>query len=225
MVRGTAGEAVRWPSSRGSLAETALRRRFGAVLGILLALGGPLACAATRVETRWKDPALSSEALAFRKLIVLAQLEDEVMRRAAEDEIVRVVSASPRAQALGTEVAPAYRWIPTSALGDVAGMQATVEAAGFDGAVVLQLVSDEERIRYHPGSYQVWWGYSVGPYDPGYTTRTRIVRVETRLYSVADKKLLWAGVTRTLNPHDLVDLVDEIARAVGDELEAQRLEP
>jgi hypothetical protein len=32
-------------------------------------------------------------------------------------------------------------------------------------------------------------------------------------------------VTRTLNPHDLVDLVDEIARAVGDELEAQRLAP
>jgi hypothetical protein len=71
----------------------------------------------------------------------------------------------------------------------------------------------------------VWWGYSVEPYDPSYTTRTRIVRVETRLYSVAEKKLLWAGVTRTLNPHDLVDLVEEIARAVGDELETQGLAP
>jgi hypothetical protein len=49
--------------------------------------------------------------------------------------------------------------------------------------------------------------------------------VETRLYSVSEEKLLWAGVTRTLNPHDLVELVDEIARAVGDELEAQRLAP
>jgi hypothetical protein len=193
--------------------------RLGLV--IVLALGGALACASTRVETRWKDPALDTEALAFRKLIVLAQLEDEGLRRAAEDEIVRVVSTSPRARAYGTEVVPAYRWIPTSALGDVPGMQATVEAAGFDGAVVLQLVSDEERVRYHPGSYQVWWGYSVGPYDPGYTTRTRIVRVETRLYSVAEKKLLWAGVTRTINPQDVVELVDEIARAVGEELEAQ----
>jgi hypothetical protein len=122
-------------------------------------------------------------------------------------------------------VVPAYHVIPSSALGDVAGMQATVEAAGFDGAVVLQLVSDEERVRYHSGSYQVWWGYAVGPYDPGYTTHSRIVRVETRLYSVAKKKLLWAGVTRTLNPHDVVDLVDEIARAVGAELDAQRIAP
>jgi hypothetical protein len=208
-----------------SAGRPAWTRRLGARLAILLVLAGLLACASTRVETRWKDPALDDEALAFRKLIVLAQLEEEALRRAAEDEIARVVSASARAQAHGTQVAPAYQWIPTSALGDVAGMQAIVEAAGFDGAVVLQLVSDEERVRYHPGSYQVWWGYSVGPYDPGYTTRTRIVRVETRLYSVAEKKLLWAGVTRTMNPQDVVELVDEIARAVGNELEAQGVAP
>jgi hypothetical protein len=208
-------EALRRRAALGTVAFTAL----------VLALGGPLACASTRVETRWKDPALSAEALVFHKVIVLALVTEEATRRATEDELVRVLSASPRAQTNRTLVAPAYQWIPSSALGDVASMQATVEAAGFDGAVVLRLVSDEERITYVPGQYNAWWGYGVGPYDPGYTTRDRIVRVETRLFSVAEKKLLWAGVTRTLNPRDLPHLVDGIARAVGDELEAQGLLP
>jgi protein-S-isoprenylcysteine O-methyltransferase Ste14 len=222
--------------------EPTLRRRFGAeyeaycrrvprwwprlarTLFVASVLSGPLACAGTRIETQWKDPAATSEALAFRKVVALAQVEDETTRRAAEDELARVLAAGPKAQARGMQALPAYPLIETAELGDVAAMRAQVEGAGFDGAVVMRLVSDEERVTYVPGRYETMWGRVVSS-DPGYTTVDRIVRVETRLYSIAQGKLLWSGVSRSFNPRDLADLVDEVAHAVGAELEAQGLAP
>jgi protein-S-isoprenylcysteine O-methyltransferase Ste14 len=217
--------------------EPTLRRRFGAeyeaycrrvprwwprLLGLLL-IGG-LGCASTHVETQWRDPALAPGDLAFQKVIALAQVDDETTRRVAEDELVRVLSASPRARERGMQARPSYELIEDAELADVAALRRKVEGAGFDGAVVLRLVSDQERIQYVPGRYEVLWGRAVR-YDPGYTTVDRIVRVETSIYSIAQGRLLWSGVSRTFNPNDLADLVEEVIRAVGADLERQGLLP
>ena len=190
-------------------------------LGLSAALAG---CASTRIETQWKEPGLAAKDLAFRRVIALAQLDDETTRRAAEDELVRVLTSSPRAQARSMEASPAYELISTSELGDVAGMRRKVEAAGFDGAVVMRLIASEERVTYMPGRYETMWGRVVS-YDPGYTVVDQIVRVETGLYSIRERELLWSGVTRTMNPRDLRDLIEEVARAIGQELEAQGVAP
>jgi protein-S-isoprenylcysteine O-methyltransferase Ste14 len=217
--------------------EPTLRRRFGADyeaycrrvprwlprLGALLLLG-LVACATTRIETQWRDPALAPGDLAFQRVIALAQVEDRTTRRVAEDELVRVLSSSPRAQARGMLVRPSYELIDGAELEDVAALRRKVEGAGFDGAVVLRLVSDQERIQYVPGHYEVLWGRAVR-YDPGYTTVDRIVRVETSIYSIAQGRLLWSGVGRTLNPDDVGELVDDVIRAVGAELEKEGLLP
>lgn len=221
--------------------EPTLRRRFGAAyedycrrvprwwprlgrLLLVLPLCAVLACATTRIETQWQEPGLAAEQLAFRRVIALAQVGDETTRRAAEDELVRMIASGPGAQARGMQVEPAYRRIPTAELGDVAALRAKVEAAGYDGAVVLRLVSDRERVTYVPGHYEVMWGAAVR-YEPGYTDVDRIVRIETTLYSIRESKPLWSGVSRTLNPRDVRKLVDDVVRAVGRELKARGLAP
>ena len=62
-------------------------------------------------------------------------------------------------------------------------------------------------------------------HEPGYTDVDRIVRIETSLYSIREGKRLWSGVSRTLNPRDVRELVDDVVRAVGAELEEQGLAP
>jgi protein-S-isoprenylcysteine O-methyltransferase Ste14 len=222
--------------------EPTLRRRFGAeydeycrrvprwwprlswLLLVAAALGSLLGCAATRVETQWKDPATTAQDFAFRRVIAIAQVEDDTTRRVAEDEMVRVLAAGPRAQTRGMQASPSYRLIGMDELDDVAAMRAKVEAGGFDGALVMRLIATEERVTYVPGRYETGWGRVVS-YDPGYTTVDQIVRIETSVYSVTQGKRLWSGVTRTLNPSDLPELVDEVAQAIGRELEAQGLAP
>ena len=89
---------------------------------------------------------------------------------------------------------------------------------------VMRLIASEERVSYMPGHYEYGWGRVIS-YDPGYTRIDQIARIETSLYSVTQGKRLWSGVTRTLNPSDVPGLVEEVARAVGRELEAQGLAP
>jgi protein-S-isoprenylcysteine O-methyltransferase Ste14 len=198
--------------------------RLSRLLLVAGVLGCSLACAATRIETQWKDSAITAQDLAFRQVIAIAQVEDETTRRAAEEELVRVLESGLRAKARGMQAAPSYPLITAPELADVAAMRAKVEAGGFDGAVVMRLIGSEERVTYMPGRYETTWGRVVS-YDPGYTTVDRIVRVETSLYSITPGKRLWSGVTRTLNPSDLPELVGEVARAIGKELEAQGLAP
>jgi protein-S-isoprenylcysteine O-methyltransferase Ste14 len=198
--------------------------RLGRLLLLALPLCAALACATTRIETQWQEPGLAAGQLAFRRVIALAQVDDETTRRVAEDELARVIASGPGAQARGMQAEPAYRTIPSAELGDVAALRAKVEAAGYDGAVVLRLVSDQERVTYVPGHYEVMWGAAVR-YEPGYTDVDRIVRIETTLYSIREGKPLWSGVSRTLNPRDVRKLVDDVVRAVGQELQAQGLAP
>jgi protein-S-isoprenylcysteine O-methyltransferase Ste14 len=221
--------------------EPALRRQFGAeyeaycrrvprwwprLHSVLLVglLAVPLACASTRIETQWKEPSAGPQDFAFARVIALAQVHDETTRRVAEDELVRVLGSSPSAQARGMQVRPAYPLIPIEELEDVTALRHKVEGAGFDGAVVLRLVSDQERVEYVPGHYEVMWGAAVR-YDPGYTRVDRIVRIETSVYSIAQGRLLWSGVSRTLNPRDLPELIEEVIQAAGAELQRQGLLP
>ena len=184
--------------------------------------GLALACASTRIETQWKDPSLAAQDLAFRRVIAIAQVEDGTLRRVAEDELVRVLGASPRARARGMQTSASYPLIEDRELADVAAMRRKVEANGFDGAVVMRLIASEERVTYVPGRYETMWGRVVS-YDPGYTTVDQIVRIETSLYSIPQGKRLWSGVTRTLNPSDVPALVDETVKAIAAELEEQGL--
>lgn len=58
---------------------------------------------------------------------------------------------------------------------------------------------------------------------PGYRVDHRDVTVETRIYSLADNKLVWAGRTKTDNPKSVDDLVQSTADAVGAQLAAAQL--
>src|ERR1051325_5257077 len=53
---------------------------------------------------------------------------------------------------------------------------------------------------WYPGPY----------YDRGYYTTDTVVSMETLVYSVPDSRLLWAGVSRTINPGKISKFVDDL---------------
>jgi hypothetical protein len=198
-------------------------RKAGRALLVLCVLSGPLACATT-LETQWKDPSARAEDFAFHKVIALALVDAERTRRSAEEAMAAALARGPRAQAGALEALPAYPLIASSELADADALRAKLERLGFDGAVLMRLVSDADRVTYVPGRAETFYGVVVR-YEPGYYDVDRILRVETNLYSVADGRLLWSGVTKTVDPSDLEDLVDGIAKAVRDALADQGLVP
>jgi hypothetical protein len=182
--------------------------------GIVL-LGAICGCASTTLTSTWKEPGAGP--IQFRKVLVVAPSRDPNVRRSAEDEMVREIKSA--------HAVASYTFIPETELGNDEAIRARARAAGFDGAVVMRVVSVDKEATWVPG---VWSGgiYAYGgwpAYDPGYTRIDTYVRVETNVYSVADDKLLWASASRTTNPSSVRDLVDDTAEAVAKEMKKQGL--
>jgi hypothetical protein len=202
-------------------------RKIISVLLIGAAALSITSCATTRFVSTWTAPDTAN--LRFEKILVLVIHNDENMRRLAEDEIVRLVK---QAQAI-----PAYSLIPATEIGDLDKVMARIKQAGIDGAVVLRVVGESQRLTYVPGATTWYPGPyygSLGGYhswawnavqDPAYLRKDTLVRVETNIYSVINDKLLWSGQSETVNPMFLNVLVKDVATAAAEELRNQKLIP
>ena len=151
--------------------------------------------------------------LQFDKILVLVLVQDPLVRQRGEEELVRQIR---KAEAIAS-----YTVMPTQQLDENQFKQAVVDS-GADAIIVMRPVSDEQEIRYVPGSYPMayntYWGYYGWAYpvvySPGYYQNDRIVGVETNIYDTSDGKLVWSGVSQTTNPKDAEKLVADTAKAV-----------
>ena len=194
---------------------------------VLMAAGlGLVSCSAsTSLENSWRDPTVTGP-LNFNKVLVVMVTKDGATRRTVEDAIVKRITARRHVEAV-----PSYQVLLESDLRDKEHAKQLVEAAGFDGAVVMRIVGVDKEVNYVPGTYPSpyynFWGYYdyawPAVYDPGYLQTDTIVNVETMVYSVKDGKLVWTGTTETFNPSNVDDMVDGISAAVSKEMTKQGL--
>jgi len=187
-------------------------------------------CATSQIESAWRDPATTAQSLEFEKVLVVAMARDGVLRRKAEDELVLALQKGPKAQAGQMSVTPSYLVLDESELSSVERARAKMKAEGFDGAVLMSFLSSQERITvdtpaYPAGSMWGYYGRRGAFYDPVSVHSDTIVRIQTDIYSVSQEKLLWSGVSRTMNPSNLEGLVAGVAHAVADELRKESLLP
>ena len=179
----------------------------------ILALVLPLylGCASTKMTKNWVYP--EHGPLEFNKILVLVLVQDPLVRQRGEEELVRQIR---KAEAIAS-----YTVMPTKQLDENQFKQAVVDS-GVDAIIVMRPVSDEQELRYVPGSYPAaygtYWGYYGWAYpvvySPGYYQNDRIVGVETNIYDTSDGKLVWSGVSQTTNPKDAEKLVADTAKAV-----------
>lgn len=209
--------------------QTRLVRVTAAVL-LAASLGG---CAASTIENAWVEPTATAQSFALKKTLVVALARDGSIRRSTEDALDRAISAGPRGASGELVVDPSYPLLDDGELADVAAARKKVEAAGYDSVVLVRFVSSHQEVTVEPPSYAGgFWGgggYGYGGrvvmYDPGAVRTDTILKLQIDIYSLAEQKLLWSGVSRTLNPTDLEKLVDGVAAAVRDDLRERGLVP
>jgi hypothetical protein len=182
------------------------------------------ACATTTFESTWKSPDARPLRLAGRKVVTVFVSKDPLMRRRAEDAMAREINAR------GAEGVPSYTFLSDGEIGDRAAAKAKADALGFAGAVVMRVVGSET-IYNNTRSDVVWagpeyrrfwggyWGWGWGAaWQPGALSVSRIVKVETLIYSLEQDQLVWGGVSRTIEPGRIEDFVAELAAAVSKQM-------
>lgn len=188
------------------------------------------ACASTTLQTTWRGPSARTVQLADKKVVGLFISADPALRRSAENAMARELSAR------GAQGVPAYTVLDETEIRDRDGSRRKLESLKFSGAVVMRIVGSETQVRSEPGTWSTgahyrhfWGGYWdfgwASASDPSHVTVDRTVSVETLVYSFGHDELIWAGISRTVNPTGIDDFIAELASAVTKNMASDGLLP
>lgn len=196
---------------------------------LLALLLSAAALAGTKFTSTWKAPDAAGISFAGKKVAALIISDDQDLRTSGEEALVRELAAIGLTQAVAS-----YRMVPREELRDPDKAKGWYERAAVEGVVAMRLVKADTRQTWTPSlwsspTYSSLWSYygygwsNVYVYDPGSTRTDTVAIVETLVFSVPQNKLLWAGVTETMNPKDAQRTIKDIVTATVKEMRKQGL--
>ena len=172
------------------------------------------ACAArpTRVTTTWVDP--NPPAPDFRKIVAIFIGGDSTLRRSIEDRLAQRIP----------NVVASYTLVPDNRLTDPDRVRADLMNAGFDGAVVVTLLSVESAGRAPSAtpSEDLWEYLRRTPRSALTPGRETVITMVSRIYSVNEGRLLWAGRSESFNPLSIRELVNMLVDSAASEIRRHR---
>jgi hypothetical protein len=183
-----------------------------------------VACASTIVGSAWFDT--SYQGGPFKKIIVVGAGAPD--QRVFEDAFARQLRSA------GVESTPGYTLLSGEGEQSDAAFTAALDRSGADGVLIVQLLSVDTHTQIAttmaPGPPMSWgWGRAPTP-SFGRTSvpmpqvsQQNIARVETRLYEIHSRQLIWAASTDTFNPTSVARETPGFAELVIRELRARGL--
>jgi hypothetical protein len=185
-------------------------------------------CSTTEFVSTWRSPTAQPLRLAGTKVVAVFMSKNESVRRHAEDAMAREITRR------GAQGVASYTVIDERLIRDEKFARSAFERLGFAGSVVMRVVGSQTQVYYQPSYWTAYpyyghfwggyWGWGWGSvYAPGYLETEKVVSVETLIYSLRQDQLVWAGVSRTIDPSNLDSFIEELASAITDQMKSDGL--
>jgi hypothetical protein len=199
---------------------------------IIILTGLMVACATTtQLRKSWSDPSLAgSPVKPFNKVLVLVALKNEMSQRVAEDQLVSLIKNGTAVQS--------YSYLTPADTSKKEIVEKLIKD-GFDGIITMRVKAVVQTKTTNPGtSYGNWYStsYYTG-YGYGYSA-TYVVGssgnngpstvdvnsgkdyiIETNIYSLEKRMLLWSGSTASLKPNKIESAMNGIVSTIRKELQ------
>jgi len=194
-------------------------------LALAVATVASLSAAITFTST-FKSLDAGAVNLAGKKVAALVISNDDSLRVAGEESLVRALTAR------GMQAVATYRIAPKEELRKAETARPWFEKGGFEGVVAVRPISADTQQVYTPAmwvgtNYGTLWGYYgygwSAVFVPGSRQKETTVVVETLVFSVPRNQILWGSVTETKNARDLRAFVEELAKASVEQMQKQGL--
>ena len=91
-----------------------------------------------------------------------------------------------------------------------------------DAVIITQLVGKETKDVYQRGGV-TRYGYFGYTRNPGYSSTTKKVRLETNLYDAKTGKLIWSGISKTLSKDSTDRIMNDVIKTVIANLKKNKL--
>jgi hypothetical protein len=159
----------------------------------------------------------------FAKVLVVSVGGDLAQQRIFEDILAE------KLRTVGVDGVQGYRFLPDSKASEVQ-LDAAVSRAGADGLMLVRFkgvrTETEVRTSMVPGPLGPgWYGWYGSWYAVPEVYQTRIATIETSLFDVGTKKLVWTGVTETYDPVSFRKDAGRLADIIVGAIATHRLTP
>lgn len=198
-------------------------KRILVMVALLAIAVTAVSCGTTTTMTqRWSDPAYVGQP--GQKMMVIALAKSERNQMVWESAFSQALTREKVTPLVGS------KFLPPNNAADEATLKQVVKESGANLAAVTRLIAVDKETSYVPGStyytpapaYYGMYGYYNSAYamvhDPGYYQENTIVKLETNVYDVATEKLVWSGVTETLNPETAQEVANSVAYKVTEDM-------
>ena len=201
-------------------------RKLTTQTSLLLATFVLSGCQTTALQSAWFDPSFTGGPM--HRIAVVAVGVSPASRRLAEDVFTQ------RLRAQGVHGAPGWAVVPDTAREAPGPFAEAVRASGAEGLLVIRVLGVDTRTNVSTmmvtttapmwgpgwGSTRVWATTTV---PVSQVSQYNLWMVETSLYEVATERVVWSGVTQTVNPSDFQRDVSGFADVIIGQLAARRL--
>jgi hypothetical protein len=189
---------------------------------VFLLFGLFYACAGMKMTHDWKDKKYANGYLQNVMVVGVARTLDK--RRMFERELTQQFSRNGVKAIMSIDVVP-----PNQEL-NRATIKAVAKKHKMDTVFLTRLISIKEEETYHPPIYAervAPQGYSFTDYsfvvtEEQYTTMYD-VKLESRLYKIATEKMIWTGLSETLDYKTADEVMIMLSRLIMAHLQDQGL--
>ena len=179
-----------------------------------------ISCAGTELTQKQVDDAYKGKPVS--DILVIAITGNEHNRRSFEKKFVAQLKS------VGVDAISSEEAIPMPA--DLELKKETILNAVHqyenDAVIITHLLGKEEKDVYTRGgsAHRGFYGFYHNRYsDPGYSSTSTTVRLETNLYDVKTEKLIWSGKSKTWSKDSKDQIINDVIKAVINNLQKNKL--
>ena len=175
-----------------------------------------ISCAGTDVTQKQVDDAYKEKPVS--DILVIAITGNEHNRRSFEKKFVAYLKS------VGVDAVASEESIPMPPDLDLKKemILSAVNQYENDAVIITQLIGKEARDVYNRGGV-TRMGYFSYSRNPGYSSTSTTVRLETNLYDAKTGKLIWSGMSKTLSKDSTDHIMNDVIKAVITKLKQNKL--
>ena len=177
-------------------------------------------CQSTWIRSAWFDTDFTGPPL--RKIVVVAGIDVVTDARNLEDAF------AARLRAAGVDSVAGHTVAGISAATSDAAFADAVRASGAQGLLLVRLLGVDTRTQVSTTMVQGGMGWGRGPWGPTPTRQMVPVQqvrqydlatVETKVFDVQTRQLIWAATTSTFNPRSIARETPAFTDLIVDQLQ------
>lgn len=207
-------------TERGSLMKKYSVKWFGCLVGFVSVI---ISCTGTEITHKKLEETYTGKPVS--DILVIAITGNEHNRRSFENKFVAQLK-SVGVDAISSEEAIA---MPPDLELKKEAILAAVNQFENDAVIITHLIGKEVKDVYTrggsggPGFYGFYHRRYSYAHDPGYSSTSTTVRLETNLYDVKTEKLIWSGKSKTLSKDSKDHLINDVIKTVIKDLQNNKL--